>query len=299
MSKSIWSVFLDICSINGLPFSHCGNYGKKQYPLTRDPIDVIIPCIEKDKDTLDACIRGIRKNGTNINRIFVISPYPITTEAEWFDEKHYPFNKMDIARIIYGSDEEALRHQNEWDRIGWILQQLLKLYAPLVIPGISPNVLALDADTIFLNPVTFLNASNGALFCTAGEWHSPYFIHGAKLLPGFTRIQPSHSGITHHMLFQKSILEDFWNTIESIHHLPGWEAYCRCIERETLYYAPCSEYELYFNYALAHTDQVEIRPLKWDNISYLSQIKNYQNLGCHDIAFMLSKVCVYSLRSQL
>ena len=42
-------------------------------------------------------------------------------------------------------------------RIGWYYQQLLKQYAPFVIPKISSNVLILEPDTIFLKQVTFMN----------------------------------------------------------------------------------------------------------------------------------------------
>lgn len=242
-------------------------------------IDVVIPCAEKDVATLNLCIKGIKENGIAIRRIIVISKSPLTDEAEWFDEAKYPFSKFDIAKIIYKSEQEALRHRMEWDRIGWVLQQLLKLYAPLVIPDISPNVLVLDSDTIFLNPVHFLSDSNGSLFNTGGEWHEPYFIHGAKLIPDFHRLYPEYSGIVHHMLLQKNVIEDLFQTIESTHGMEPWKAYCACIERSNLYYAPCSEYEIYFNYVLSHYSQSQIRKLKWDNISYLSQVENYRKLG--------------------
>ena len=226
-------------------------------------------------------MQGIKQQGAKVRRIIIVSKKRLTEEAEWFDERRYPFNKKDIINIIYGSKKKALEDRSGVNRIGWVLQQLLKLYAPLVIPNISSNVLVLDADTIFLNPVTFLNASHGALFCTGTEWHTPYFDHGAKLIPGFKRLYPHYSGIVHHMLLQRSIIEDFWKTVESTHQMKGWKAFCRCIPREGLNGSPCSEYELYFNYALSHTDQVEIRPLKWENLSRLSQLKNYPALGYH------------------
>ena len=270
--------FLSLC----LPF--LGICADRQYALTADPIDVVIPCAEKDVKTLDPCIEGIKKNGVNIRRVIVVSKTRLTDKAEWFNEADYPFNKLDLATIIYGSEQEALNHRNEWDRIGWILQQLLKLYAPLVIPGISPNVLVLDSDAIFLNRVEFLSASNGPLFSVGGEWHEPYFIHGAKLIPGLKRLYPEYSGIAHHMLLQKSIIEDLFQLITSTHDMEPWRAYCKCIKRENLYYAPCSEYEIYFNYTLARTTQAQVRKLKWDNISYLSQVEKFQLLGYHYIA---------------
>ena len=88
-------------------------------------------------------------------------------------------------------------------QVGWYYQQLLKLYAAFVIPDISSNVLIVDADTIFLNPVHFLNAQHAGLYNPGTEYNPPYFEHAAKLIPNFKKLFPQHSGISHHMLFQK------------------------------------------------------------------------------------------------
>ncbi len=69
------------------------HFDKKHYNLSNDPIDVVIPCTNKDKKTLDLCIDGIRKYGKNIRRVIVVSSKPLTDKAEFFDEKLYPFFK--------------------------------------------------------------------------------------------------------------------------------------------------------------------------------------------------------------
>ena len=61
---------------------------KKVFAFSEDPIDVIIPCTDKDLETLDLCIQGIRKNGPNIRRVIIISDQKLTEKAEWFDEKN-------------------------------------------------------------------------------------------------------------------------------------------------------------------------------------------------------------------
>ena len=43
---------------------------------------------------------------------------------------------------------------------GWYFQQLLKLYAPLIIPDILENVLILDSDTVFFRKVKMFDAQN-------------------------------------------------------------------------------------------------------------------------------------------
>lgn len=186
------------------------------YSLSNEPIDVVIPCAKKDQEILDLCINGIRKNGKNIRNIIVISSELYTNEAKWFDEKNFPFSKNDIADEIFQNNLQAKQDflSSPRTRIGWIYQQLLKLYSPFVIPGISKNVLVLDADTIFLNSVEFTNDLGDPLFAIAKEYYKPYFDIAQKILPEFYRVNKKLSGICHHMIFQRSILENLFSQIQ-------------------------------------------------------------------------------------
>src|SRR3990167_2256613 len=76
------------------------------YNIEHAPIDVIIPSTEKDLDTLDLCIEGIRHNCSQVRRIIVVSNKQLTTKAEWFDEKLFPFSKEEIAYYLAGCDEK-------------------------------------------------------------------------------------------------------------------------------------------------------------------------------------------------
>ncbi len=260
---------------------------KQEYRLSCEPIDVVIPCTDKDIETLDLCIEGIRKNGKGIRRIFVVSKEPYTEKAEWFDESLFPFSKYDISFQILGDDARARLFLNSSNtRIGWIYQQFLKLYAPFVIPEISSNVLVLDADTIFLNPTEFIGPFGEGLYNPAEEFQIQYFEFMGRLLPGLTKVFPRYSGISHHMLMQREVLEDLFDSIETYHAMEGWKALCHCINRRYLYEACLSEYEIYFNFVFTKTDQMKIRPLKWTNIPDLSQVSMYRDAGynyvsCH------------------
>ncbi len=254
---------------------------KVRYEFSAEPIDVVIPCAPKDAKMLPLCINGIRTYGKNIRRVIVVSSRPLTDQAEWFDEAKYPFSKNSLAKEIFHGDRKAtkkfLKQKN--CRIGWIFQQFLKLYAPLVIPGISSNVLVLDADVIFVRPVEFVNAQGGPLFNVANEYYPPYFEHMAKVLPGLVRVHPEHSGVAHHMLFQRPILEDFFHLISEKHQLPAWKALCRSVDRALVRGCTLSEYEMYFNFALLRTDQATIRPLTFLDVWPLKNIEKYQARG--------------------
>jgi hypothetical protein len=261
-------------------------FEKVHYQLEKDPIDAIILCTDKDLPTLDLCIEGIRKNVQHVRRIIVVSPRQLTDQAEWFDEKDYPFTPFELAMEIFGNEEQARNFTPSGSRMGWIYQQILKLYASFVIPDISSNMLIVDADAIFLNPVSFLGPHGEGLYNPGYEYYSPYFEHMERLIPGLKRVFPIDSGISHHMLFQRSVLKDLLDTIESIHHVPAWKAICRCIDHQHLHGSSMSEYEIYFNFVFTRSDQMQVRHLKWANrtqVVHLARLQKekYAYACCH------------------
>lgn len=260
----------------------------KKFQFDHEPIDVVIPSIEKDLDTLNLCIAGIKANCVQIRRVIVVSARPLTDQAEWFDEALYPFSKMDCALDLMKGDKKAARDlvKKPSSRLGWYYQQLLKLYAPFVIPGISSNVLILDSDTIFLNPVEFVNSECEGLYNPGTEYHLPYFTHAERLLPGFSRVF-DYSGISNHMLFQRPVLEKLFATVETQHKIPFWQAFCRCVALKDFPKSGASEYEIYFNFLFKDSNQAHIRILKWANISDIEHLEDYKARGfdyvsCHD-----------------
>lgn len=259
---------------------------KEKFVLKVEPIDVVIPCTRKDLDTLDLCIKGIRKYGKGVRRVIVVSKERYTDQAEWFAESEYPFNKEDISLALFQSEERAKNYLSlKKNRAGWLLQQLLKLYSLEVIPGLSSNVLLLDADTIFLSPVSFINEKGGSVFHpSTREYHLPYFRHARRMLDGFHRLYPEYSGISHHMLIQRQVVRSLMEEVEKKHQKPFWWAFCALVDKEHIYHAGASEYEIYFNYALARTDQVSIKNLKWTNTGDIHNLEKFKKEGYHYIS---------------
>lgn len=258
---------------------------KQNYPLTDEPIDVVIVTHPKDKDTLEECIEGLKKNGKNFRRFIIVSSEKLSENAEWVDEKDFPFSKEDVAlKIARGSSRKAAVFFKGHYTPGWYYQQLLKLYSVFLIPGISSNVLVVDSDTIFMNPVEFMNEQNGGLFCVGTKRVMPaYFAHAARLVPGYKRINPEVYSVCHHMLFQRPILEDLFRVVEEYHGVPFWEAFCQCVDKKKN--SGASEFEIYYNFALTHTDQVAIRELKWKNSSEIGQKDQFEKNGFHYVSF--------------
>lgn len=209
----------------------------------------------------------------------------LSENAEHLAETVFPFNKEKIAFRIQEEEDTGKYIQNPNNRSGWILQQLFKFYSPLIVPDISPNVLVLDADTIFLKPVSFLNPLNGAYFTESGELHEPYFRHAERLIPGFQKVL-THSAVAHHMLLQKPAVLDLFAYTEAFHKKPFWQTYCDCIDPKMRFGSPCSEYEIYANFVCLRSAQFEVRSLKWRNSREPDNLTQYRDIGydfisCH------------------
>jgi len=158
-------------------------------------------------------------------------------------------------------------------RTGWYYAGMVHMTSALVIPNIKENVLILDSDTMFLTPTKFLE-DGYTLFNVSYDTvnpNSPYYEHMWKLIPNLTK-QDGYSGIVHHMLMQRDILEEMFSLVEEIHDKPFWQAY---IDVTTEHYETISgdqthengpgkltSYELYYNYMVKyHPDRVGIKKL--------------------------------------
>jgi hypothetical protein len=272
MAKLLTLFVLLLASLTSSTFAYYDN-SPRLYQFFNEPIDVVIPTTSKDEMTLEYCINGIRENCQNIRRIIIVSPYRMTDKAEWFNERDYPFSKADVAfHLNNQNNEDALSYQ-KGNRLGWYYQQLLKLYAPFIIPGISSNVLIVDADVVFFRPVDFINEEGGGNYALSSEYHTPYFTHAERLLPGLKKIMP-WSGIVHHMIFQKPVLDDLFTQVEAYNQTDFWKAFCSCVKPSELYSSGASEYEIYFHFVFSKTKQVKLRQLLWKNSDDLSNLQN-------------------------
>lgn len=282
--RFLWVIFL----LSSPLFLHAEKKApiKIHYQLANDPIDVVIVSHPKDQETLDLCIDGIKENCKNIGRVIVVSSVKLSDKCEWFDEKEYPFNVQDVIKAIGKGDQAKSEKyfETHYRPPGWYFQMLLKLYAPFVIPGISSNVLVLDADTIFMNPVEFLNESYGGLFCYSTlRAKKRYLNHASRVLPGYKRVYPKVYSVCHHMLFQRAILKDLFDTVEDYHGTTFWNVFCQCVDIDG--WGGASEYEIYYNFALRKTDQVKLRKLKWKNSGTLELKDQFQLAGYHFVSF--------------
>lgn len=231
--------------------------------MLKPVLDVVIPAHHKDLPTLNHAISAIKKHARpKVRRVIVVSKEKYTDQASFFDEAQFPFSIADVKKIVGGN-------------VGWYFQQLLKLYAPLVIPGISPNVLILDSDTVFFRKTDFFSKVGLPLYNLSKDKdiiNNPFYQqsldHIKRILPelaprlvgGLERI----SAVCHHMVFQRKVIEDLFKRIES-HGSKSEPAYEIFLKQAVKAGSAC-EYNLYFYFLNCfYPNQFAIRNLNYKN----------------------------------
>lgn len=227
--------------------------------------DIIIPLGPNERENICKQIEYTKKNVIGYRNIYIITnnyDNLIIPECKIVDENIFPFKINDIASFFY-------KYKGKNNRNGWYLQQLLKLYISLVIDEVLDNYLVIDADVFFLKPIKFLS-DNKYIFTTSNEHHIPYFTHMERLHPSFKKLS-EFSGISHHMIFNRTIIKELIKLVEDNYKRPFWVMFIELVDEHTKYDISCvesgaSEYELYFNYMLLnHKDEMSIRQLNWSN----------------------------------
>lgn len=231
-----------------------------------------------DAHLLHGFAKNLRENLPGARKLFVITApefmqldpaTPPPQFVEFVDERQFPFQREDIDQRF-----QVPR------RSGWYLQQLLKLYAAKQIPELLENFLIVDADVVFHRPVQFFE--RGRIQFNVGTEHwKPYFVHMARLLPGFSKLRPE-SGICHLMPMKRAIALDFLRHVETLHSRPAWEAFLDAVDPAYYKHSGASEYELLFTFALKlHPAECEVRPLVWCNSPFPTPEYSGDYEACH------------------
>ena len=233
------------------------------------PIDIVITFHSKDAKILPYALKGL-ENINKRNIYLVTNEDPKIENTIYIDENTFPFKKDELIEYIGVENGH---------RAGWYYQQLLKLYAFKVIPNLSENYLVVDSETVFLNPVSFIE-NNKLLFATGVEEHKPYINHMKCLFKEQLSKQiADKSGIVHHMIFNKIYLQQMFDKIQEINNDEPWRAFMKCVNKADAGISGMSEYEIYFNYMLQYnSSNTEIRDLRWANIQDVPNYANYNSI---------------------
>ena len=217
--------------------------------------DIVIPVGPNDDKFIFKQIEFTKKNVLGYRNIYLICSDPtlIVDDCITINESIFPFSINTVAEF-HGKNP----------RNGWYLQQLLKLYSSNCIPDILDRYLAIDSDTCFLKPTTFIDEDDKCLYNWGTEYHRPYFEHMLKLNKDFTKVYPDKSGICHHMLFETKYVNEIISKIETEHDDTFYNIFLKMVT--TPLFSGASEYEIYFNYMVKnHPDKIKLRFLSCIN----------------------------------
>lgn len=257
------------CIQNTLNFSYYSSLIKNGCSF-----DIVIPVGPSEYNRVMNQLSYTKHNIIGYRKIYIITNTQKNTEyiegCTIIDESIFSFSINSVAEI-----------HGENKRNGWYLQQLLKLYAGIVIPNIQHKYLVIDADTYFMRPISFID--NGQLLYNPGsEFHNPYFEHMRELHPTLIRKFVSLSGISHHMIFDTDHIIELMKLVENYHGGDFWRIFLQKVSPKDYLYSGASEYELYFNYILEYKySSMKIRPLKWKNVSSIPNTTDLDYVSCH------------------
>lgn len=243
--------------------------------------DVVIVSHSKDYETLPLCIASIKKYIPDHARIFVIGNQEIQDKDFTFihEAKFYGFISPESIKAVWQKHNAKLS-----SRAPWVFQQFLKLGAPLIIENLSEDYLCIDSDIIFLRPQQFMNKESQFFYsknracgcCGKGMIHYEY-VHMYKRLMGDRRTPVAKfSFIAHHMMFNRTILQELFEHIQKLHNKIWYDA----IVANLNYDSPTnfSEYELYGNWLWnKHPQLLAHRQLEWVSVNDLDKILGQQN----------------------
>ena len=268
---------------------------------TSTAIDVVIPAHSKDAVTLQRTVAGARRYVVGVRRVIVVSRTRLSDGAEFVAEDAFE-SYFSLERVEEVLGRIGVFHNNTRTPFGWYFQQLIKFYAPLIIPGIAANVLVLDSDTVFLRPARFFEPDSSletrgmaspTIFTVTGDESGPQMLHMGRLLPGLVRQHESMSAIAHHMLLNRGVLEMMFAESEEGHGrggnvVPFHDLFLLEIDSAAEHKKSASEYEIYFNYFYAKfPNQTRVRHAAWCNglglaMTQMSSSAVYDFVSFHD-----------------
>ncbi len=236
---------------------------------SREPIDVVIPIIEKDLHILPLCLQGVRRQVAHpIQQIYIVAPalkaikdFCEANQVQFVDELEVMgFGPRQLNLVVHNADGTTR------DRSGWLFQQLVKLSGRV---GTCRRYLCIDADHVLIRPHVFLTQDEKTVFYMSYEEHLPYYDNIRRLLPGLALDRLSF--VDHKMLFDRQQLDKLHHTLAQQSGKDWIATIVDSYDRSS--FAGFSEFELYGNFV---QDKVQ-RPWLQKRLPY-SKMADYDTL---------------------
>jgi hypothetical protein len=227
--------------------------------MTADLIDVVIPAHPKDFVVFRHGLRALLRHVSPIRRVIVVAPQRFEARdprVQWIAEPSddvLPTPQTLAARWPAGSPAVA--------RAGWLYQQLLKVGANAYIDDLSDTYLVLDADVLFLRPVTFDMSPGKRMRYSLAVEHVPEYANAYERLIG--RRPPTDSSFTaHHMIADRELVAEMTAEIEDRAGVSWSDAFVNAVDPSQ--HSSFSEWCTYSWWVLdRHPELAEHRQLFW------------------------------------
>lgn len=182
--------------------------------LDNPEIELLILAHQKDLHLLTFVVDKAIENSLNpIKKVNLVCPHDtlglVRRELNLMESKykHVVFDYKSDYEVLGGELYRKMLADFP-NRFGWIAQQFLTVKS--VLDSQSSAVLQVDADTINLRPMTWLEKSGNQTILCSTEFHLPYYIVIKRLLR--LRRVPMESHVCHQMLFQTQLFRKYlWN----------------------------------------------------------------------------------------
>ena len=212
-------------------------------------IQVLSVATKKDFDTLPFSLKSVISSSKNrIEQITVISPAR-EIPKNFSDRILFDFGLTNLnfvpEEIIISESSRQRLYAMFGSRYGWVLQQLLTV--KFCLDSDARGVLVVDADTVLLKKLQWLDKFGSQLLMPSLEFHPPYCDFLNRAFGSYKN--PRFTFITHHMLIQPDKLRAIFSRLKigSIEELIDIvEKYAVLSENS----AVCLEFEIYAQFLL-------------------------------------------------
>lgn len=224
--------------------------------FTPSDIDIVYVVHRKDSGTLSRSIDSLHLiQNILIKNIFIVTNDVSLLKTVIKDERAIFIQEDGILDFNADHYQYPIVDQGSNKRSGWLFQQFLKLGWSLHTK--SENYIVVDADTHFINPISFFDEKGRFIFFGTEEWWPPYFQAFSLLF--YEKHPVIWSRTAHMMVFNKRYVADMLAEIENIHGCAWHKAIAKT--RILNNHACHSEYETYANWMLLrHPEQCNVKP---------------------------------------
>jgi hypothetical protein len=234
------------------------------------PLNAVVVTSLEGAFALKLAIKGIRLGlGKSLLNIYLVVP-------DHEIEKFSSFESVDV-KVIRDSvvlSPAILKRIKEiipsW-RVGWTVQQAIKL-GFLYSGVISENaILIVDADTILLNENTWVDLQQRQILSVSEEYHKPYQLHLERFLKlghnQAMKFRLPFSFVTHHGVFQKHLISELLKISPEKNFETSMIEWIEAIDTESDATSFCSEYHSYATYNIVQNPNC-FRIKGWRNIAF-------------------------------